>query len=178
MYLFLWIWENGFCSSCRVHLSCKIISFVGLHARQSIHRLKKKIYLKIILRLKAICTSYKHASLFPMWNHKGGSSKFGDSLCSYCRYIQPSSMWVLVIECFRFEILFCTLCYLYIHSMICFLLSFKTLRDNHYYYFYLSSIHEVKHALWLLDCNSIFAYSLMKWNMLYDFFIVLAHSTT
>ena len=108
-----------------------------------------------------------------MWNHKGGSSKFGDSLCSYCRYIQPSCMWVLVIECFRLEILFCTLCYLYKHSMICFLLSFKTLHDNHYYYyFYLSSIHEVKHALWLLYCNSSLAYSLIFMVKLDKFTIV------
>uniref|UniRef100_A0A2N9FL23 Trafficking protein particle complex subunit 6B n=1 Tax=Fagus sylvatica TaxID=28930 RepID=A0A2N9FL23_FAGSY len=29
---------------------------------------------------------------FPCGIRRGGSSKFGDSLCSYCRYIQPSCM--------------------------------------------------------------------------------------
>ena len=108
-----------------------------------------------------------------MWNHKGCSFKFQNSSCSYCRYIQPSCMWVLNIECCRLWILLCSLYFFFFFVSIPWYAFFCHSRHYMMIIIYLFIIHswsekcftyqlnEVKYALWLLACDSSFAYSLI-----------------
>lgn len=44
-----WLYNFYFCFFCRVHLYCRIISFVGFHAFQGIHQLSLLVKLRILL---------------------------------------------------------------------------------------------------------------------------------